>query len=348
MTALRRHVDLGWAALQERLQILTFHGFCARLVRQMPFAVGLPPEFSLLDDPEAARLRLEAVEEMRQRLARTPAADQRRQALVRRLVRLNNNWPQLAAELSRLLSRRDTLGPFLELARTSQDPTAYKDLLVNQLRQLVEPPSPEAARLDFGHPNWAASGPDFHATLAACGSPLASELPSTLPGRALTDLPAWKLVADKLLTSQGACYRSFSAPKFPRPFKDTIWAERLGALPPELVSELKSLQKMPSLLLQPDEVPALQDLILLLGEVVMDYYRLCRRRNCLDFIALEEAALRLLADHEPTELLLRLDCRLSHILVGRVPGYQPESDAAAVPPAGGLDCGGRPDPDGGG
>ncbi|HVR05680.1 MAG TPA: UvrD-helicase domain-containing protein, partial [Solirubrobacteraceae bacterium] len=42
----------------EGAPIGTFHGFCARLLRAHPRQVGLDPDFAILDEPEAARLRL--------------------------------------------------------------------------------------------------------------------------------------------------------------------------------------------------------------------------------------------------------------------------------------------------
>ncbi len=41
----------------------TFHGFCARLLRAHPLAVGLDPDFAVLDEGLAGRLRLRALEQ---------------------------------------------------------------------------------------------------------------------------------------------------------------------------------------------------------------------------------------------------------------------------------------------
>ena len=49
----------------------------------------------------------------------------------------------------------------------------------------------------------------------------------------------------------------------------------------------------------PEEVAALQDLVILLGEALSVYEELCAPRAALDFIALEQAALRLLAVEDP-------------------------------------------------
>ncbi len=89
----------------------------------------MPLEFRLLEEDESRRLKEEALEELRRRLVGRPATDPVRGALVRRLVRLNNDWGRLAGELHTLLARRDSLADFLELARHSREPEAYQRLL---------------------------------------------------------------------------------------------------------------------------------------------------------------------------------------------------------------------------
>ena len=52
---LTRELDGAW--------ISTIHGFCLRLLKQYPFAAGLDPRFRVLDESQAAVLRVEAFEE---------------------------------------------------------------------------------------------------------------------------------------------------------------------------------------------------------------------------------------------------------------------------------------------
>src|SRR5205823_10389928 len=51
---LARRLDGAWVS--------TIHGFCARLLRANPFAVGIDPRFRELDDEHGAVLRGEAFE----------------------------------------------------------------------------------------------------------------------------------------------------------------------------------------------------------------------------------------------------------------------------------------------
>ena len=118
---------------------MTFHGFCAQLLRLAPQEAGVPLDFPLLEEDEARWLKAEALEELRRRLTARPAQDPVRRALVRRLVRLNNDWRRLAGELHGLLSRRDSLGDFLDLARDSREPAAYQRLLEERFRMVLPP-----------------------------------------------------------------------------------------------------------------------------------------------------------------------------------------------------------------
>ena len=78
---------------------------------------------------------------------------------------------------------------------------------------------------------------------------------------------------------------------------------------------LKQCRELEPVGVQREEAQALQDLVILLGEALSTYEKLCARRQALDFIALEQATLRLLNLENPGDLLLRLDLRLRHLLV---------------------------------
>src|SRR6187399_3637361 len=52
---LTRELDGAW--------ISTIHGFCLRLLKEYPFAAGLDPRFRVLDESQAAVLRVEAFDQ---------------------------------------------------------------------------------------------------------------------------------------------------------------------------------------------------------------------------------------------------------------------------------------------
>ena len=124
---------------------------------------------------------------MRQRLTQLPADNPVRQALVRRLVRLNNNWPRLAAELQGLLARRDISADFITLARESRDPAAYEGMLRDHLITMIGPRLSQLAS-EFFHAEIGRRWPELYRCLTASGSSLTETLPETVPGADLEDL----------------------------------------------------------------------------------------------------------------------------------------------------------------
>ncbi|MEW6387826.1 MAG: UvrD-helicase domain-containing protein [Thermodesulfobacteriota bacterium] len=314
--AFRRHIDkAGAVGLLERLKIMTFHSFCAQLLRLAPQDAGVPLEFKLLEENEARWLQQQAIEEMRRRLKARPVQDPVRRALVRRLVRLNNNWPRLEGELLDLLARRDSLGEFLELAAVSLEEDACQRLLTNRLERLV-PATLKKLRGALAATGLGAAWRDFWVELQRQGAPLASSLPPQLPGTGPEDLPGWQAVAGALLTKQGESRKSLTpAYGFPPNFGKTPWAALIRDLPQPAVDRLRQIQGIHLTPTSPAEVSALQDLVLLLAGALGEYEARCARDRVLDFIALEQAALKLLEVDDPSDLLLRLDCRLKHLLV---------------------------------
>ncbi len=299
----------------ERLPVMTFHSFCAQLLKAVPQEAGVPLDFQLLEERDSLWLKQEALEEMRRRLAARPSQDPVRLALVRRLVRLNNDWPRLAAELGALLSRRDSLEEFLALAQVSQKPEAYEALLADRFQLLLKS-ALEGLATEFAASQLGWLWPRFWQELQEQGAPLAPQLPPKLPGGAPDDLSRWQDIAQALLTKQGELRKSFTTTYgFPLDFKQTKWPELVRALPRSVERALKFCRQLNLTAARPEEVAALQDLVILLGEALAVYEELCAHRGVLDFIALEVAALRLLEGEDPGDLLLRLDRRLKHLLV---------------------------------
>ena len=297
----------------ERLPIMTFHGFGAQLLKLAPQEAGAPLEFALLEEDEARWLKVEALEEMRRRLNLRNPRDPVRQALIRRLVRLNNDWRRLAQELSGLLSRRDSLGDFLALARVSRDAAAYRQLLEERF-QMVLQPSLEKLRASLTGCALGQVWPGFWRELQ--GSAHGNLVPPELPGSAPADIPAWQAVAEVLLTKQGDPRKRLSVKDgFPEGFDQKKWAPLIQDLPGPVVRILKQCRDLTPTGASAEEAAALQDLVILVGEALSVYEQLCAHRGALDFVALEAATLNLLAEDDPTEVMLRLDYRLKHLLV---------------------------------
>src|SRR4030042_4743001 len=314
--AFRRHIDkAGAVGLLERLKIMTFHSFCAQLLRLAPQDAGVPLEFKLLEEKEAEWLKQQALEEMRRRLAARPGQDPVRRALVRRLVRLNSNGPRLEGELWDLLARRDSLGEFLKLAGVSLEEEAFGRLLADRLGRLV-PSTLKKLRGALAATELGAAWGDFWRELQQQGAPLAATLPSHLPGINPEDLASWQALAGALLTKQGEIRKSLTpAYGFPPDFGNAPWAALIRELPQPAVDLLKQIQGIHLTPTSPAEVEALQDLVILMAEALREYEDRCAQGRVLDFIALEQKALKLLEVDDPSDLLLRLASAFKHLLV---------------------------------
>lgn len=306
----RKNLVHQYLHVPERLPVTTFHGFCAQLLKAAPHEAGVPLEFQLLENErDADWQKQEALEELRRRLNARPETDPVRRALVNRLVRLNNNWPRLARELRDLLARRDTLKDFLALAQESLAAADYALLMEQRLSQVVDrilgPLAAALQKTELGR-LW----PQFWRAVQKDASASSPNLPETPPGGFAPDLPAWQALAEILLTKAGTLRK-----RWPGGLAGTEWPEVLAQLPPDFLARLHDCRELPQELFSIQEVGPLQDLILLLLAAQEDYEKLCRQRRVLDFIEIEEAALRLLDTESPGELLLRLDWRLRHLLV---------------------------------
>ena len=263
----RRHGDEAQLKLTpERLPIMTFHGFGAQLLKLAPQEAGAPLEFTLLEEDEARWLKAEALDEMRRRLNRRPARDPVRQALIRRLVRLNNDWPRLAKELYGLLSRRDSLGDFLDLARVSRDAAAYRQLLEERFHMVLQPLPGRPA----GRPGGQRLGKGLAGILAGFAGvcpwrPHPTGTARVGPG----DLSAWQAVSEILLTKQGDPRKRLSAKDgFPEGFDQKNWAPLIQDLPGTVVRSLKQCRDLTPTGASPEEAAALQDLVILVGEAL--------------------------------------------------------------------------------
>ncbi|MBW1918150.1 MAG: UvrD-helicase domain-containing protein [Deltaproteobacteria bacterium] len=299
----------------DSLPVMTFHSFCHQLVGQAPYEAGILPGVDLIEDEEQGWLQYQALELMRRRLVDQPAEHPVRQALVNRLLRLDNNWSRLARELHDLIGRRDLLTDFLELARLSKDSSKYQQVMQERLEFLV------LQDLDALHAAFAATPlgkqwPDFWQHLRLAGAKAAARLPGQLPAPGLPGLADWQALADILLTKEGKPRKSWG-PKsgFYTGFKNTNWAELIQALSPEAVDWLHRCRSWSLAAASPEEVTALHDLVLLIGQTIASYEQLCRERRAIDFIALEQAALRLFNTFEPSDIMLLWDYRLKHLLV---------------------------------
>jgi ATP-dependent helicase/nuclease subunit A len=147
---LARELDGAW--------ISTIHGFCDRLLRMHPFAVGLDPRFRELEDAGAAVLRGEAFEralegflaeagEERLRLLATYRADGLRTMLTGVYETLRSAGSPLVLELGEHASLADAIARLrVEAAALAADPSAtelQRQTATEMLRVATESAPPE-------------------------------------------------------------------------------------------------------------------------------------------------------------------------------------------------------------
>ncbi len=121
--------------------------------------------------------------------------------------------------------------------------------------------------------NWGGPGRIFG---KPCKTPHAS--PPRLPGATPRTWPAWQAIAGVLLTKEGEPRKAFTPQDgFPADFKNTPWPGLIQQLPPAgRLRTLKQCRDLNPTAALPEEVAALQDLVILLGEALSVYERVVR------------------------------------------------------------------------
>ena len=240
-------------------------------------------------------------------------------ALAVLLQQLDNNLETLHTLLADMLERRDQWLPILAKPnpRVAVE-QALQGVVEDHLRALRElfpmEFGSELARLarhaaiNLGADHAMADCRDLHALP-----------PATLPG-----LPAWRALRDLVLTKQGEWRRSVTrANGFPPGGGEAGAAKQamldlLAALKadPDLAAALDRLNTLPSPVYSDDEWALIKALFTVLLGAAAHLRVVFREHGRVDFSETALAAQEALGDElEPTDLALRLDYRLRHLLV---------------------------------
>ena len=315
--ALKKHrIHQHLIQASDGLQITTFHSFCNQIIKQAPVEAQVPLEAVILVEEEQDELIRESLGRTQQILMALPPFDPARKALERILLYFNNNWKALSSDLAQLTVQRDRLTDLLKVVQEHPDPEHLDLVLRERLGFLIDRKlqilKTNLESTDLGR-NWTS----FYQHLVLKEAAIAAQIPVQVPGGDWAALPAWQGIAELCTTKSGSGRKQFG-PKtgFYSGFKQTPWAEYLESLPQPILESLHKIKTFPSPETSPVDVGLLFDLILLISQVVDHYRRLCQKRGVIDFVELEQAALRVLgSDEAPTDLQLILDQRINHILV---------------------------------
>ncbi|MDP1982069.1 MAG: UvrD-helicase domain-containing protein [Sulfuritalea sp.] len=313
--ALSRSQELGWQIETQpgRLRLTTIDALCASLARQMPLLSRFGAQPAVAEDAkrhyeEAARRALDHLE------GRGEDEREHAEAVATALAHLDNDVARLARLLAAMLARREQWREIAEL----DDPEAAIGEALHEM--VAEELAQVAAVLDD---TWQAQWMPlarFAATnldSANWTNPLA-DWAQALPAEP-EELPRWRALAEFLLTQKDEPRKTvtikngFPAGKEFKPQKDAM-LERLAALDAVAITALRRLRELPA----PDHghddvVRALAQLMKL---AAAELWLVFREAGEVDFGELAARAIAALGDEmDPTELGLRLDYRIRHLLV---------------------------------
>jgi ATP-dependent exoDNAse (exonuclease V) beta subunit len=302
-------------AAPDGLRIMTFHGFCLHLVQRAPLEASVPPGSRVMPDEEQHQLRTQVAATTINQLLRRPNDDPLRQAVEDRLLRLNNNWLGLRDELVDLLEKRDLLDDLLTLTGSHPDQHHLEAALKSRLEVLFELRLAKC-NAAFETTVLGSSWPKFIDHLLQQGGEAGNFLPKNLPPAAASHLNTWQQIATTLITVEGKPRKRLGpAAGFYKGFSKSKWAGAIQGLSPESLHHLQNIKRLPFLGDAVADLDSLYDLVLVVGEALRRYQSICRQRRLLDYVELEQAALRLFDQEAPTDLQLFLDRRINHLLV---------------------------------
>ena len=302
----------GWQLLRDisRLNIKTIDSFCGGLTRQMPVLSEFGGQARLLDD--ATELYARAVAELFQRVEsdHPVAAD-----IAALMLHFDNNWERLRSLLVAMLGRREQWRHYVGVDRQPEESEAYlvatvKHLVRGEIASLGERLAPyQAPLLDL---------------LQYASANLGESVPAQFPGSDPGDVPAWRRLRGMLLTGAGTWRQRLDRNMGFPAGKGTATQRKEQLM--EILAELAQLDGLEQLLADVSILPeintgseswqVLVHLSRLLPLLAAQLLLVFQREGAVDHSQVALSALQALGDDDaPTELALRLDYQIEHILV---------------------------------
>ena len=314
--ALAQDEQRGWGLLSHpaRLRIQTIDSFCASLVRAMPWLTGLGGMPNIVDDAPA--LYTEAA-------MRTVASADVFPDVRELLVHMDVGVADVVQALTDMLGKRDQWLPLLNQADDAQQLQAFlQETLVEELQWLVQVMPP-------GWQHMLAEPASQAAQALIDEGQVDSPIAALLDWQAgdlqpdPDDLPRWWGLAELLLTTTGSLRKKLTKtsgcpPGSPQKAALSEWLESMavGEETPLWVSRLAAIGHMPEANLSPDQLAVLKAQLASLRLAAANLMVVFAERGEVDFIEVAQRAVQALGHtDEPSELLLKLDNRISHLLV---------------------------------
>jgi ATP-dependent exoDNAse (exonuclease V) beta subunit len=319
--ALARSAERGWQieAQPGRLRLTTIDALCAGLARQMPLLSRFGAQPATVEDAgrhyrEAARRALEHLEDE----AEGAEGAEHAAAVAAALAWMDNDAARLIELLVAMLARREQWRALLQSSAALDDPesaiaSALEDILGQQLAHAAltldaawQAPWMPLARFAAAQQG----GADAASPLAGWNAPLAA---------AVTDLPRWRALATFLLTQDDTARKTvnvkngFPAGKEFKAQKDAMLAS-LESLNADQVAALVRVRRLPTP--EHDNDAIVRALVQLMKLAAAELWLVFREAGEVDFGELAARAIAALGNEDdPTDLGLRLDWRIRHLLV---------------------------------
>ena len=310
--ALHADVAGGWHLTRDinRINIKTIDSFCGSLTRQMPVLSAFGGQAAIIDD--ATELYNEAVLQLFAGLERAgPVADDLKAVL----SHFDNNWQRVQDLLVSMLRRRDQWREYIGLRH---DPGQAERLLLQTVEAMV---SEQLTRLSAQFAPVSLQLLELQQYAAAqLGANSLDDFPAADPG----ELAQWRLLRELLLTKQGAWRKSVDKRAgFPaggtqeKARKEQLYAAIAQLREVEgLEQELCDLGSLPETTSGDASWRLVVQLFHVLPHLAAQLLLVFAQRGQVDHTQVALSALQALGeDDAPTELALRLDYRIEHILV---------------------------------
>lgn len=330
--ALQRDAEAGWHVLEHpaRLRIQTIDAFCAALAAQMPYLSRLGGMARTSEAPEA--LYQEAASGVLQALNDDHGDTALADALCHVLDCLDNRRSRLHDLLVQMLARREQ---WLRHLLSGHDPADWQASLHHTLSELADTEFQQFAE-NFSLLELHGTEPLFDYACEFLDSiddaGLREAIPQWPAAEALHDpetvLPWLRGLSQWLLTQKGTVLAKVDKRHgFPTeedwPNRDAkaqkaAFTDVLNSLreQPDFAEALLRIRDLPALKLPDAEWRLLNDLRRVLLQAVAELDLVFRRQGELDFSQVQMAALQALGDsEEPTDLALRKDRQIQHLLV---------------------------------
>lgn len=310
--AMHRNDEMGWNLLEypARLSIRTIDAFCASLVRAMPWLSALGGVPAITDNAavhyrQAAMATLDMAED-------SPPVQQL-------LAHLDVDVNAACELLAQMLASRDQWLPLLAAGQDVEQLTCNLEQVVRADLKRLADAMPVA---------WASSlaGPLSRAAHVLAGAAPTAQAASLADwqGEAFEaevhDLPRWRALADALLTAKNELRRTVTVRQgfeAKSDYKDAFLAWLKSASDDEAwVKLLGDVRRAPDAQYTQEQERILNVLIQTLWMAAAQLKLQFAQAAEVDFIEIAQRALSALGQaHDPSDLLLRLDMSIRHILV---------------------------------